>query len=50
MIDKTFDLCVESLEALAEKLGVTYKEINVAIFCVGWPLLTAGLVVACLKK
>lgn len=39
MIDRIFDLCVELLVWLADKLGMTYKAINVWIFCVIVPLL-----------
>ena len=34
MIDRIFDLCVDLLVWLADKLGMTYKQINVWIFCV----------------
>ena len=42
MIDKIFDLCVESLVWLSEKLGTTYKRINVYIFCIALPLVLLG--------
>ena len=40
MIDKIFMLCVHLLQWLAEKLGMTYNEVNVWIFCVIWPIIT----------
>ena len=42
MIDRIFDLCVALLVWLAETFGTTYKAINVWIFCVIWPLITAA--------
>jgi hypothetical protein len=42
MIDQIFDLCVALLVWLADKLGMTYKAINVWIFCVIWPLITVA--------
>lgn len=49
-MDKVFDLCVDSLEWLAEKLGITYKELNVIIFVIGYPIITVGLIIAYLTK
>ncbi|NQT11440.1 MAG: hypothetical protein HQ582_01740 [Planctomycetes bacterium] len=45
MIDRIFDACVWLLVQVAWLTGMTYKEINVWIFCVIWPLLTLGLIV-----
>jgi hypothetical protein len=42
MIDRIFDRCVELLVWSADKLGMTYKEINVWIFCVIMPLVILG--------
>ena len=39
-IDRIFMLCVHLLQGLAGKLGMTYNEVNVWIFCVIWPLVT----------
>jgi hypothetical protein len=50
VIDKVFQWCVDFLVWLAAATGTTYKEINVIIFCVIWPLLTAGLVALCLVQ
>jgi hypothetical protein len=45
MINEIFDLCVRLLVSGANLLGMTYKEINVWIFCVVWPIVTLLLVV-----
>ena len=42
MIDKIFDGCVNLLVWLAEKLDMSYKEVNVWIFCVAVPLVILG--------
>ena len=42
MIDRIFDLCVDLLVWLAEKLGMTYKQVNVWIFCAAVPLVILG--------
>ena len=44
MIDSAFDTCVWLLLYLADQLGVTYKEINVWIFVIIWPIFTIFLV------
>ena len=49
-MDKTFYKCVDSLEWLAKKLNITYEELNVIIFVIGWPVVTVGLIIAYLKK
>ncbi len=49
-MDKTFHKCVDSLEWLADKLNITYEELNVIIFVIGWPVVTVGLIIAYLKK
>lgn len=40
MINRVFDGCVHLLLYLADLTGTTYKEINVWIFCVIWPIFT----------
>ena len=50
MVDSIFQGCVDLLLWLAAMTGTTYKEINVIIFCVIWPLLTLGLVALCLVQ
>ena len=49
-IDYTFNLAVRLLYVCAEILGITYEEINVWIFVIGWPLQTIiiGAVIICL--
>jgi hypothetical protein len=39
-----FDFCVRLLLFLADQTGLTYKEINVWIFVILWPLFTLGLI------
>jgi hypothetical protein len=50
MVDNLFQRCVDFLVWLAAATGTTYKEINVIIFCVIWPLLTVGLVALCVVQ
>ena len=38
IVDFLFNLAVRWLYAWAEFFGITYEEINVWIFVVGWPL------------
>ena len=45
IVDFLFNLAVRYLYALAEFFGITYEEINVWVFVVGWPL---SLIVAAL--
>jgi hypothetical protein len=45
MMDSVFDACVQLLLTLAEWTGLTYKEVNVWIFVIVWPLFTLGLVI-----
>jgi hypothetical protein len=45
MMNTVFDACVQLLLTLAEWTGLTYKEINVWIFVILWPLLTIGLMI-----
>ena len=42
-MDAIFDLCVRILVLLAGWTGLTYKEINVWIFVIFWPVLTIAL-------
>jgi len=48
--DKVFDACADSLVWAAAKTGTTYKQINVAVFCVIWPAVTVGLAYLAFKK
>ncbi len=44
-MDAIFDACVQILLTLAGWTGLTYKEINVWIFVILWPLLTLGMAI-----
>jgi hypothetical protein len=44
MMDAIFDWCVDVLVYWAGILGITYKEINVWIFVIIWPIVTLILV------
>jgi len=43
-MDQIFDWCVNVLVYWAGILGITYKEINVWVFVILWPLLTVTLI------
>jgi hypothetical protein len=43
-MDAIFDWCVEILIYFAGVFGITYKEINVWVFVIIWPVLTLTLV------
>ena len=45
MMNEIFDWCVRLLIFLATQFGMTYKEINVWIFVIIWPVITIVLVV-----
>jgi hypothetical protein len=44
MMDQIFDWCVELLLYGAALLGITYKEINVWVFVILWPIVTLALI------
>jgi hypothetical protein len=44
MMDQIFDWCVDVLVYGARVFGITYKEINVWLFVIIWPLLTIILI------
>ena len=44
MMNQIFDWCVNLLIYWANVFGITYKEINVWIFVILWPLLTILLI------
>jgi hypothetical protein len=44
MMDQIFDWCVNVLVYWAGILGITYKEINVWVFVIIWPIVTLVLV------
>jgi hypothetical protein len=43
MMDQIFDWCVNVLVYWAGIFGITYKEINVWVFVIIWPILTIVL-------
>jgi hypothetical protein len=43
-MNQIFDWCVNLLIYWANVLGITYKEINVWLFVIIWPLLTILLI------
>ncbi len=45
MMDQIFDWCVNVLVYWAGMFGITYKEINVWVFVIIWPILTIMLVI-----
>ena len=49
IINFVFYGSVDALVWLARLLGITYQEINVLIFCIGWPLVTVVMVVVIVK-
>jgi hypothetical protein len=44
-MDQIFDWCVNVLVYWAGILGITYKEINVWVFVIIWPVVTILLIV-----
>jgi len=44
MMDQVFDWCVDVLVYWAGILGITYKELNVWVFVIIWPVLTILLI------
>jgi hypothetical protein len=48
--DKIFDWCVFLLQYLAIRTHLTYKQINVIIFVLLWPVITIGLIILFLIK
>ncbi len=44
MMDTIFDWCVDVLVYWAGILGITYKEINVWVFVIIWPIVTLILI------
>jgi hypothetical protein len=50
MMDQIFDWCVNALIYWANIFGITYKEINVWVFVIIWPILTIGLVAIIVRQ
>lgn len=48
-MNTAFDLCVQFLVWAAQLTGLTYKEINVVIFLIIWPLVTIAQTVAVVR-
>jgi hypothetical protein len=44
MMDQIFDWCVDVLVYWAGIFGITYKEMNVWVFVIIWPILTLVLI------
>jgi len=44
MMDQIFDWCVQVLVYWAGIFGITYKEINVWVFVIIWPIFTVLLI------
>lgn len=49
LFNEIFDLCVKFLLWLGVNFGLSYKAINVIIFCIIWPILTVWLIVYIFK-
>jgi len=50
MMDQIFDWCVNVLIYWANIFGITYKEINVWVFVIIWPILTTVLVAVIIRQ
>jgi hypothetical protein len=46
-MNTVFDFCVELLLDVAAITGMTYKEVNVWIFCIFWPVI---IIVLCVNN
>jgi hypothetical protein len=49
-MDAIFDWCVQVLVYFAGVFGVTYKEINVWVFVIIWPIFTLVLVTIIIRQ
>lgn len=49
-MDAIFDWCVDVLVYWANVFGITYKEINVWVFVIIWPILTILLVAIIIRQ
>lgn len=50
MMDVIFDWCVNVLIYWANIFGITYKEINVWVFVIIWPILTAVMTIIIFRQ
>jgi len=49
-MDRIFNWCVNLLEIIAEKLNLTYEQINVIIFVIIIPIIILALIIALIIK
>lgn len=49
LFNEIFDLCVKFLLWLGENFGLSYKAINVIIFCIIWPIVTIWMIIYIIK-
>jgi hypothetical protein len=49
-MDAIFDWCVQILNLLAAQLGITYKEINVWVFVIIWPILSLVMLAIIIRQ
>lgn len=49
-MDAIFDWCVQVLVYFAGVFGITYKEINVWVFVIIWPIFTLVLVAIIIRQ
>ena len=50
MMDQIFDWCVNVLVCWAGIFGITYKEINVWVFVIIWPIITIIMGIIILRQ
>jgi hypothetical protein len=50
MMDQIFDWCVNILIYWANIFGMTYKEINVWVFVIIWPVLTTVMAIVIFRQ
>ena len=50
MMDVIFDWCVNILIYWANIFGITYKEINVWVFVIIWPILTILMAIVIFRQ
>jgi hypothetical protein len=48
MTERVFDACVHLLDWCGQRLGMTYKQINVLLFCAVLPAVVIGQTIAIL--
>lgn len=49
LFNDIFDLCVRFLLWLGVNFGISYKAINVIIFCIIWPIVTIWMILYIVK-